>query len=444
MSVRLRRPLTLRLRLTAITVFSAIVAVILLELGVQQVLSHQTVNESTNLLRARADAAAATVQVRQGELSVLDPPVDSLDQNLWIFDATGSLIDGPALMAPLRSAIRQIGVSTGDFGAAVTSGYRIYARPVRVDEGTPVAAVVVAAVDLSPYESAERRGLVVSLVLGLLIVVGAGTAAWASAGFSLRQVHRMAASAEDWREHDLSRRFHLGPPVDELSELGLTLDRMLDRIAQALRSERRLTDEVAHELRTPLAAIRSEAQLALTQTPGSAATRAALDTIVAATDRMNDAIQTMLDAARSTHSLSERCRVVDVLEDCRAGAPAGDGVSLAVSVAAPDAMLLIAAPQTVVVATVAPLLANAMRHAVSHVSLVAMREAERVLVTVGDDGPGVPADRREEIFEPGYTTQLDGAGLGLALARRLATSIGAEVRAEAAGHGAFTLDLPAG
>lgn len=73
----------------------------------------------------------------------------------------------------------------------------------------------------------------------------------------------MAERAADWSEHDLSHRFGLGPPTNELAALGETLDHLLDRVAMAIRSEQRLTSELAHELRTPLTAIQGSADLAL-------------------------------------------------------------------------------------------------------------------------------------------------------------------------------------
>ena len=73
----------------------------------------------------------------------------------------------------------------------------------------------------------------------------------------------MAERAADWSEHDLTHRFDLGPPTNELAALGETLDHLLDRVASAISSEQRLTSELAHELRTPLTSIQGSADLAL-------------------------------------------------------------------------------------------------------------------------------------------------------------------------------------
>jgi signal transduction histidine kinase len=362
-----------------------------------------------------------------GRPVVLETPADSLDQNVWVFDAGGRNIDGTVPAGLQRDIDLLKGLRT-ERTIVVAGETRLLARPIAGSGQT--VAVVVAALDLTPYERSERRGLWLTIGLGALIVLAAGLAAWAAARHALRQVHRMVRRADEWQEHDLQGRFDLGPPVDELTELGGTLDRMLDRIASALRAERRLTDEVAHELRTPLTVIRSEAQLAVTAEP--AAKDDSLRAIVAATGRMETAIRTMLQVARSSPDGDARCDAGTVLATVR-----GSSTMQAhafVRVADPGQPLGIAAPQAVVCAALSPLVDNAVRHAPGQVRLSARQDGRRVVLIVEDDGPGVPPESVEEIFR--------GKGLGLALARRLAGSVGGRVTAVATGHGRFELDLP--
>jgi len=79
----------------------------------------------------------------------------------------------------------------------------------------------------------------------------------------IQPVAGMTAAAADWSERDLDRRFNLGPPRDELTALSATLDGLLARIAASVRHEQRFSAEMAHELRTPLAGLRGETELAL-------------------------------------------------------------------------------------------------------------------------------------------------------------------------------------
>ncbi len=436
------RRLGLRGRLVATTVAAAVVAVTVLVVGLQVLLAHQSSQESLTALRDRADAAASTVRFSAGRIRVLETPADSLDQDIWVFDADGARVDGGDPPRRLRPVVTRLSTSDTERVVVVGGAYRLLARPVARPGTAAPGAVVVAALDLTPYESAERRGLWLSLGLGLLTVVGAGAAAWAASGYALRQVRRMAHRADEWREHDLSGRFELGPPRDELTELADTLDRMLDRIAQAILSERRLTDEVAHELRTPLSVIRTEAQLAQLEAGSDAVPSESLEAIVAATDRMTASIDTMLAVARSAHSDERLCHPADVLAHVRAHAVARYGVTITVDEAEGD--VVVGAPLRVVGAAVVPLLDNAVRHAASGVRVHLSTLERRVELHVEDDGPGVDRELRERIFEPGHTTDPDGSGLGLALTRRLAHSVGGEVVEVGDGHGHFVLSLPRG
>ena len=433
------RDWSLRTRLVVTTVAAACAAVALLIVGVQLLLARIATSESLDVLGSRADAAASTIRTVDGRPRVLETPADSLDQNLWIFDRRGRLIDGATAAGPLGETVGRLSGARVE-RTLVVSGYRLLARPVTVRHGEAVTAVVVAGLDLAPYETSERRGLWLSLALGVMAVVSAGVASWAAARYSLRHVQQMVRRADDWREHDLSRRFELGKPVDELTELGNTLDQMLDRIANALRSERRLTDEVAHELRTPLAVIRSEAQLALLSPEDSGSGREAFGAIIDATEQMDGSITTMLAVARSANSAGERCDVTEVIERAVNESTARPGIVLTAE--PPSAVLSVDAPPPVVKAALAPLVDNALRHARSGVRIDAHTANGRVLVTVEDDGPGVSDEQRHSIFDPGHSTVQGGAGLGLPLARRLASSIGAELHDRSHGQGLFVLDLP--
>ena len=95
----------------------------------------------------------------------------------------------------------------------------------------------------------------------LLIIVGFAGRWMLNSAF--RPVVKMTNNAEAWSSEDLDRRFDMGPPHDELTQLAHTLDGMLDRLAASLRREQRFSAEVSHQLRTPLAKIKAEAELAL-------------------------------------------------------------------------------------------------------------------------------------------------------------------------------------
>src|SRR5437588_7154833 len=111
----------------------------------------------------------------------------------------------------------------------------------------------------------------------------------------------MTAQAAAWSRIDSGQRFALGSPRDELTALAATLDGLLDRVANSLRHEQRFSAELSHELRSPLASLIAEAQLALRHSPPGAEHRAGYERILAAARQMRRTLETLLAAARIEH-----------------------------------------------------------------------------------------------------------------------------------------------
>jgi signal transduction histidine kinase len=292
--------------------------------------------------------------------------------------------------------------------------------------------VIVVGVSMDPYRHTERLAAGFTVVLGVFVLLAGALVTRRAVGAALRPVADMTASAEHWSEHDLHRRFALGPPRDELTALAATLDGLLGRIDAALRHEQRFSAEMAHELRTPLAGVRAEAELALRGKRTTAELRAALETVLAGTDRMASVIDTLLAAARSDAVRGSS----DAVLTTRALAGELGG---AIVVEAPDGPLTVSAAEDVVAGALHPLLENAVRHASSAVSVELARDDADVVIAVRDDGGGVAPADAERIFEPGVSGT-GGAGLGLPLARRLARAAGGDVLVV---DGHFELRLPA-
>ena len=202
---------------------------------------------------------------------------------------------------------------------------------------------------------------------------------------------------------------------------------------------------MAHELRTPLAGLRGEAELALRADDLPGATRTSLQQIVGATGRMQTVIDTLLSVARG--DAAGQGAASDVHDAVRVAAeelqPAAAAAHVTLAVDGAEAVAALRVERMVAARALAPLLDNAVRHARSRVSITVRREGDAI-VRVDDDGPGLPDDGdAEALFAPGRSGGA-GAGLGLALARRLARSGGGDVVAlpDAPG-GRFELRLPA-
>jgi two-component system OmpR family sensor kinase len=416
---------SLRARMAASALLVSTLTAVLLVIGVQLLLAASNDATAHSRLTSRAQAAAATVVPTPHGVRVLEQQSSVLDQNVWIFDGSGALVEGSLSQPALARTVR--GLAASPEQRQVTLGdTSFYVLPVTRD-GSQVATVV-AAESLEPYEGAERHSLWLSVLLGATTIAVATAAAWVAATRSLRQVQAMADLADDWREHDTGARFDTGPGGDEIAHLGRTLDLMLDRIVEAITAERRLTDEIAHELRTPLSVVLAEADLARRAATGS--TREALDGIYEAAVRMRDSIDTMLAAARAHARGSEGATVGELMSSLGLPPSSYDDVVLA-------------APASPLAASVRPLLDNADRHGSGSTRVEVSRDGRTVVIAVIDDGPGVALGDLETVFQPGHTTRSDGSGLGLALARRMARTAGADLVARPGPGGRFEVRVPA-
>jgi signal transduction histidine kinase len=219
-------------------------------------------------------------------------------------------------------------------------------------------------------------------------------------------------------------------------------------LAAVLRHERLLSDELSHELRTPLARIQAEVDL-LHERPREPAEQArALDAVDDAAGSMRDILETLMATARSANGAAPgRCAVGEVMVPLlRRTAGARPELRTAVDV---PSNLMVGVDAAVLERMTAPLVENAVRYAEGQIRVAASRRGAVVRLVVGDDGPGIPEDHRERVFEPGWRgnpeDEHDGAGLGLALARRLATAAGAQISVLPAMRGCwFAVDLPGG
>lgn len=393
--------------------------------------------EASSLLRGRAEAEVAALTIRGGRVIVRETPNDvELDRSAWVLEGQRVIERPPSVSAGLD----QRAVALGRAGRAVEAegpnDTRLLVRLLAGRPGgAPVGAVVVAASTAS-LERLQQEVLLGSFVLAALTLLAGWFAIRSAVDGALRPVAQMTSAAEEWGAHDLDRRFDLGPARDELTGLAATLDHLLGRIAASRRHEQRFAEDAAHELRTPIARLRGEAELALGATGPDADARraAALRTVVAETEELDRAVQVLMDVARRSAAGDDRG--VDL------GALAGSFTDVTV-VAPPDLTRAEGDPE-IVRRALAPLVENAQRHRASTVEIELSADHGRVRATVRDDGPGLHAALGERVFEPGVQGEADagGAGLGLPLARRLARACGGDVTAGEGPGGCFVLELP--
>ncbi len=423
-------PRTFRGRITASTVALMTAVMLVVGVGLQLLLGYTAQRDVDRVLADRADAVVSVLEA--GPVSSRD-----LDPGVRVYDENGDLVAG-SIEQGARDEADDLSTVTTPTSVDVDEALRLLARPFTTTDGR--SGVVVVSQDTAAYERSEKYALLATVLIGILVIAAAAWIARRVTAQALAPVTQMAERAADWSEHDLAHRFDLDPADDELAQLGETLDRLLDRVAMAIRSEQRLTSELAHELRTPLTAIQGSADLALMRGGADAETRADLVEISRAARTMAEVITTLVDVARDAAATdaAATCHVAELVDALRPAVPAhldlvdGTGTSSA----------RIAGPRSLVLRALAPVLDNAVSHARSRITLTAVDLPHAVVITVADDGPGVDHRLREHLFDVG-ASGTGGTGLGLGIAQRVARSLGGEIVVGTPGVGAeFAVRLP--
>ena len=427
---------SLRTQIVGSTVLLAAAVMIVLTAGTQIVLSETAHREIVNSLKSRADVAVDALQ----HSSTVDGA--QLDPGARVYDESGMYLGG---------AMTQQSVSAADkLAAAVLNDHAAHddyspddfnLRAVPFTSKTGLHGVVVVSRSTSAYSDSQRDALLVTTLLGVIVIGLAGAVALRVTRAALQPVRLMAERAAEWSERDLARRFDLGPPSNELAALGETLDHLLDRVAAALRSEQRLTSELAHELRTPLTAIRGSAELALMRPNAEGDLHDDLQEIATAARRMEGVVAMLLELARTPEAKrsQETAEVAEVFDRVTPLA----NQSLALEIDIDDSVPTVGAPVDLVVRALSPLVENAVHHAKSQVGLHASATSAGVEIRVTDDGDGVDDNLRGRIFEAGISGR-GGTGLGLGIAGRVARSLGGDVILRDAERTEFVLVLPRG
>jgi heavy metal sensor kinase len=333
------------------------------------------------------------------------------------------------------------------------SAYRIVAVPVRRAGHTEA---VVAGVSLAPIDRTTNRMemlLLIALPAALLATAAGG---WWLARRAMRPVERMTTAAELIGVGRLRKR--IAPPGtrDELGHLADTLNSMLDRIQEAVDEQHRLVADASHELRTPLTVMRAEIDVSLRADDLSESARAVLASVREEVDRLSATVEDLLTlAAADEGSLAISAERVDLhtlaSEVARSLRPLAEGRGLSIEVQGGPAVV------TGEPGRLQHALRNLVENAIKfnrpggEVMVRTWTSSDEAGVTVEDDGPGIPKELRERIFdrffriESSRSRQTGGGGLGLAIVREIAHAHGGEVRvlARQPRGSTFELSLPA-
>ncbi len=412
---------SLRARLTAATAALLLVALAVGAVLLTGVLQRARVSALDDALRTRA--------VTLGELVSTDRVPDALPvvepgEVAQLLDAQGRVLVSSANASrtlPVLPAdeVRSLQAAAGGGLLLATSTRGSYAPQVRVAvqtltrAGEPVALVVA-------LPLAEVQGLVRALAWSLVGVVPVLTAlfalaVWVALGRALAPVERLRAASAQVALAGGPGSLPVPTGDDELAALARTLNDMLDRLEAAAARQRTFVADAAHELRSPLAGMRAAVEVAREHPSAYTAAELAeqLHEEVVRLQRLVDDLLLLarVGAAPRTPVLVDLAALVVAL----GFAPVGTGSALADE----DAVRRV--------------LRNLLDNAAAHARTVVAVRVSPGRVDVDDDGPGVPAQERERVFErfvrldPSRGRDAGGSGLGLAIARELAREAGGDV-----------------
>ncbi|HLU58984.1 MAG TPA: HAMP domain-containing sensor histidine kinase [Pseudonocardia sp.] len=429
----------LRLRITLVVGCVALIGMLALSrLGVSML--YETMLGAADA-ELRSDARVVAEQLAAGT-----PPEQVRRFELRVVDMSGVPVDGgPAL--PLRPDQTRA-LAAGD--AFVVGDFRELRRwlavPAVMPDGSPRLVVVTS--DLVGGAILLANATVGFVVGALVVAAVVALAAWAATRAALRPVDRMRVAASALPP---GQRLPVPVAKDELRVLAEEFNALLARRDEAVSRLERFTGDAAHELRSPVAAIRAQAEVAVAH-PDPELTDEVLRSIVAEATRLTALLSDLLALARADAGQRPPAEPVDLVAAAKAAMERAGGGTGCERDHIDDPVLQLVAPTPAEVAATPSevalvldnLVSNARRYARSLVRISVLPAGRVVRLLVEDDGPGIPPADRERIFDRFVRLSPEaggGAGLGLALVAALVHGRGGVVSAGATPTGGGRIEV---
>ena len=311
-------------------------------------------------------------------------------------------------------------------------------------------------IEVTRLETSPHHGIgtIAALLLAgfALSALAAALLGHALARRTLRPIREVRTAAEEVGASALDRRIPIdGGARDEVVELAETFNRMLDRLEASFERERRFTADAAHELLTPLARMRAEAELALraqrrTEPPPESDPRPSFEALLREVDGLTALADGLLRAARGAARRAGRPEPVDLSAVCRGQLDRAEALAETRGLRLSGEVMpgvVVEGDRVSLEEAVENVLANALKYTPPEggVHLHLRREEGRARLTVADTGLGFAADEAERAFERFYRSARPdvqarpGSGLGLAFVREVAEAAGGRARIESEGVG---------
>jgi heavy metal sensor kinase len=377
------------------------------------------------------------------------------DEVRWVVhDAAGPFVDGSANLGP---AERAVGVVTAATGSWQLAHRRLEAAPGAVPApGRHQALVLTVGLSRGPLQrTLHTLGLTLAALSLVLWLTAALAGRWVGRR-ALAPVTRLAAAARGMSAADLRERLPSPGTADELEDLRHAFNELLGRVEDAFERQRRFTGDASHQLRTPLAAMLGQVEVALRRDRPTEEYRRALTQVHGQTVHLRRIVEALLFLARADAEAElDGLEVLDVaawlLEQQRgwSGHPRAADLELA---GLPTEPILVKVQPLLLGQLLENLVDNACKYSEpgSPVAVSLRPEAGAVALVVQDRGCGIAPEDLPHVFEPFYRSATSrrlgqgGVGLGLAMVRRIAAAFGGTVAVESYPDrgSCFTIRLP--
>jgi heavy metal sensor kinase len=452
----------IRVRLTLLFAAIQVVFLAVLAITVHWVFGRELMRELDQGLRDKAEALTAAYEIKNGIVEVeMD---EHLRDTLWV-DSLAQILkpDGTVLFQ------NQFGAKTrlpGPPEANASEGAVFYVARVpdrgesrcvwRTDQRYSSPVIIAIGTSLKQLRHEQAELLRIMLLASSGMVLTSGVVGWLVIGRLLRPLGAMASKTRRITADHLHDRLAVANPHDEIGQLATTLNVMMERLHSSFDQMRRFTSDASHELRTPLTCMRSELEVALTQSRSPDEYRDVLGSMLEEIDRLtrlSDALLTLarLDSGRVTlqnEAVDLNELLVEAADRIRVQADA-KGAELHID--AGSTSCRVKGDHRLIEQAFLNLMDNAIKYGGTRIQVRLSREEGAVVVTVQDSGSGIPAEHLEHLFERFYrvdksrSRELGGAGLGLSLAKQYVELHGGSISVSSvAGVGTtFTARFPA-
>ena len=271
----------------------------------------------------------------------------------------------------------------------------------------------------------KRNSLIITVLLSLL----GGVVTYFISGHALRPIREFSDKIEEVQAQNLSDSRIEENNIKELNQLGISYNKMLERLSEAFEIQRQFTANAAHELRTPLALMQVQLDLYNSAShPGNDAdTLQTIKMVTEQNDKLNRMVKTLLDMSElQTVGRDDKIILDAIVEEVLADLePLAQEKNITLIGKCEDATMI--GSDILIYRLVYNLVENAIKynHPLGQVTVTAYQRNKHVYLSVEDTGSGIPKELRERVFEPFFrvdksrSRELGGVGLGLALVREI-------------------------